>query len=146
MAGPLGTDKTSSPQRPFLLHYTQGKWTKVKPSTNTNGSGPISMISANDGWAAAGSDYYTSQPNSLGVSYLFHYNGQQWTTVPALSLPNQLVSFYDLQMLSTTEGWGVGESTTYSSQHDSQGASIILSWKAVIVHYHNGVWSIVPTP
>lgn len=137
-----GTDEAGNPQRPFLLHYTKGKWTMVRPTTNTNAAGVISMVSATEGWAVSDSE---SERNGPWVTYLFHYNGQQWTLVPAISIQRQSVLFEDLQMLSATEGWSVGDLVTYSDQRDSRGAQLILSWKAVVVHYHNGTWSVVPT-
>ncbi len=125
----------------LLLHYTRGNWTEVKPISNTNNAGAISMSSASDGWAVGDSE----GDNGLQMTDLLHYNGQQWTTVPAFTSRSRSVVIVALQMLSATEGWAVGSSITYGSQHDSNGNQLILSWKAVIVHYHNGAWSIVPT-
>jgi hypothetical protein len=140
-SGEAGT--TAGSQHGFLLHYTQGKWTEVSPSSDTGDAGAISMVSANDGWAVSSIE---SDHNGPWISYLLHYNGQQWTLVPALAFQHQVVGIKDLHMLSATEGWGVGDLMTLSGQRNSKGEWLILSVAAVMVHYHNGTWSIVPTP
>jgi hypothetical protein len=144
--GSATTPPKSADSHLFLLHYIQGQWTEVTTLNNAEGvATSVSMDSTSDGWAIEDVHVVGDSPM---VTWLLHYNGQQWAQVPALAFPqsqHKLLMPMCLQMLSATEGWAVGSSITYGSQHDSNGNQLILSWTAVIVQYHNGTWSIVPT-
>lgn len=84
----------------------------------------VAMVSASEGWAVGGIYVPNSEGNGLvsADSLLLHYINGKWTQVQ--SPTNHFL--YSLQMLSTTEGWAVGDG-------------------GVILHYHGGQWSIDTT-
>jgi photosystem II stability/assembly factor-like uncharacterized protein len=124
--------------RPFLLHYTRGKWVPVTNSLSGqfNIGALISMTSAQDGWMMSATPFA-----------LWHYNGQDWLPVAAPALPKTNIRFITrLEMLSPTEGWAIGfYGTGGRTIQQDQGQVVVgpVTFVPLILHYHNGVWSVV---
>ncbi len=113
-------------------------WTEVptpNPSAYRNILRGISGTSSSDVWVVG--EYQTSPPMSqfYGKNLAMHWNGTTWQT---FNVPNRGVTLddlYDVEMVSTTEGWAGG---TY----DGAGSGAIAQ-----LHKWNGsAWSIHPVP
>ncbi len=124
---------------PLLLHYIQGKWTNVTDSLNnvSDGIGQIAMLSATDGWMIGPND-----------TTMLHYNGQQWLPVSLPGAKNLPVIFLRMQLLSATEGWAVGMQIV-GAQAVPNGHGVGYrggNLATLILHFHNGVWSVYTSP
>jgi hypothetical protein len=142
-----GTPQTSNTTplpttRLLLLHYIQGKWVDVTNSYSSlfNGagldhvSGLVATPSVSDGWMIGGDPLV-----------LLHYDGQQWLSVPPPAMPKTTLPFISrLVMASPNEGWAVGFSELDVREKTQQGLTVYSSdgMAPLILHYHNGVWSV----
>ncbi len=109
----------------LFWHFTGGRWidaSNLLPNDMGNvGSFCLSMLSADDGWAAG----------ERGV--ILHYDGKVWKQVesPLVSDdPNQWANLTSISMVSPDEGWAAGEKSV-----GSKSASVIL-------HYRDGKWAV----
>lgn len=73
--GDMGTNKGTVTRSWLFLHYIGGRWVQVKSEVTGGNLGAISMISADDGWAAGGGDNLPSP--------LIHYQNGVWTSYQA---------------------------------------------------------------
>jgi photosystem II stability/assembly factor-like uncharacterized protein len=78
-----------------LLRWDGTIWTSYTCPVGVSGLSSISMISANDVWAVGGDD-------------IIHWDGSSWSRED-VSVPDNL---NDIDMLSATEGWTVGDHGT----------------------------------
>jgi hypothetical protein len=120
---------------PLILHYHDGQWRRVAaPSfgqTNLTGAAlySISMVSADEGWAVG----YGPDFQGISNSVILHYKGGRWSIYGS---PMFEASFNQVDMLSPTDGWMVGESNI---SVPGQQASMIL-------HYNGIRWTPVQAP
>ncbi len=126
-------DAASDSPPALLFHYTQGRWVQV--DNNLPSAGWVSVVSATDGWMTVGD-----------LQTLAHYNGSQWVPVafsPAVkrALGDYVIS--RLYMTSTTEGWAVGRANYREVNPPTLNRPGEEGANALILHFHNGVWSIV---
>jgi hypothetical protein len=111
-----------------LMHYLYGVWSPVSlPLQGYLTS--ISMDSPTDGWAAG---QFTIKGQSQATPLLLHYDGQTWQQV---IITAQYGNPQQVQMLSATDGWMVGEGFTRS------GVSLSGLW-----HYDGQTWTAQPLP
>jgi len=139
-----------------LLHYNGETWMPVNtPELAGLGFSDIAPLAAHDVWLAA--------RDRSEASVLLHYDGRTWSRVP-LPLGNAALS--SLAMLSSSEGWAVGG---YCGCGSASGTPVLVGpgtptpsplspptpglpgsytgpRGALILHYHNGVWSEVTNP
>jgi hypothetical protein len=88
------------------------------PAQNTTTElNAISMVSPTEGWAV-GTISGVGQPSNKASGLILHYKGGKWTPVSSPTEPGQVLT--DIDMVSPTEGWAVGDDT--------------------ILHYSNGRW------
>lgn len=152
---------TIAPTTPLLLHYTNGAWETVgagllplNASSSANASlRAITIISTSDVWMTETpgifeQNLYASEPAGVSSSApgtsipgLFHYNGRQWNEVKSPTLSNSLTyEITSLSMLTPTEGWAVGTREAPGIPDSNPLKRLTLA--PVILHYHNGVWSV----
>jgi len=140
-----------------LLHYNGETWMPVNtPELAGLGFSDIAPLAAHDVWLAA--------RDRSEASVLLHYDGRIWSRAP-LPLGNAALS--SLAMLSSSEGWAVGG---YCGCGSASGTPVLVGpgtptptplspptpclppgsctgpRGALILHYHNGVWSEVNNP
>jgi hypothetical protein len=144
-----GTPGTTDSITGLLLHYTGGQWTRVAnplatPSGKYEGSLLEVVLDAPaDGWLVGEA--------LIDTPGLLHYNGTDWTPVslPAASTFKGDTRFYtiaSIAIVSTTEAWAVGYkfSTAAGGIPNPQGYGYQPTVTPVILHYHQGAWSIYP--
>lgn len=143
----------------------------LPPPIPTNGSQPevlwgIAMDAADDGWAVGG--IYSQDGKTVVSGLLLHYTRGQWN---AVSSPTTQ-SLHGIQMLSSSEGWAVGEGgvvlhyqggqwsvasiisqpnasrnpTLYSISMVSTSEGWIVGDSGITVHYSSGSWVVVEHP
>lgn len=83
----------------LYLHYENGTWQYVQ---SEGGGLParVSMLSSTSGWGVRWFEGYTSL-----FGQIYNYSNGQWT-----ALPDKFDVLNDIQMLSPTDGWAVGNS------------------------------------
>lgn len=121
----------------FILHYDGFAWVQ-QAAPQLNGFvhlTDISMLSAQDGWAAGTVYPYNGSPAS-GV--LLHYRQGRWLV--ATTLPSTTIR--SIAMLSDTQGWAVGSHDTYETSSEGTRAS----HTAMLLRYAGGHWELAPTP
>jgi hypothetical protein len=119
----------------FILHYDGTAWVQ-QPAPQMSGfvhlTG-ISMLSAEEGWAAGTVYPYDGTPAS-GV--LLHFQLGQWriaTTLPSTTIRS-------VSMVSADQGWVVGSHDTYETSSEGTRAT----HTAMLLHYAGGHWELVP--
>jgi photosystem II stability/assembly factor-like uncharacterized protein len=132
----------------LLLHYTSNTWTQaLNPLTlpgaiNQHSLAAVVFVSPTDGWMA-----------SVGtiVQEMLHYDGKQWIAVslPAASAVRNDSKFYTISriaMISASEGWAVGYAfSTRAGGIPIDSVAYQPTVTPVILHYHNGSWSLFPS-
>lgn len=86
----------------LILRYDGNNWSKVDTGFYINGNlKSVCMLSSSDVWAVGG---YSGQS-----SIILHWNGSNWSQVQN---PTPTKALEDIQMLSSNDGWAVGDSGT----------------------------------
>jgi hypothetical protein len=119
---------------PHALRWDGTTWSAVDtPSPPGPGSMSLRGVDAaspNDVWAVGYSYRYGE---SVSHTLIEHWDGQQWTIVPSPDvLPDN--GLYDISVLSETDAWAVGDTSTRDTQ------------KPLILHWDGATWSSVPVP
>jgi hypothetical protein len=121
---------------PITVHWDGSAWT-WEPVPDSVGSTGVHRLSAVDGLAADQVWAVAAAPSEVGeVAAALHYDGVAWHTVPVPSTsPDTSTTLSDVDMLSTDDGWAVGE---------------VTAWKAptqpYVLRWRQGQWTPVPTP
>jgi len=116
-----------------IYHYFGGTWTATPSPLPTTACPTASlgcptlrsvfMVSPTEGWAVGDDGTTGAFPPGSGIGVIIHYSAGTWTgPVSPGTAPNTLRSVF---MVSSTEGWAVGDSGT-------------------IVHYTGGAWTKLP--
>ena len=132
----VGSHARNTAPRCLVLHYDGDAWTKVpspNPGTSENGLSGVSVLTADDVWAVGGSsdtgDHHTS-------TLALHWDGAEWSRVPAQSPAAAANSFGDVAALSPSDVWAVGSVTqTFEGTFDG-----------LIEHWDGTTWDVVPFP
>src|SRR5258708_33666705 len=105
----------------------------------------ISMDSPSDGWAVG---EMSGKPNNV----LFHYHVGQWTIVKPLpegtaSMPGIHTSLQSISMISSTDGWAIGNTSIPQGKPIIQGQTTSMSLQpaGLLLYYLNGNWIAVRT-
>ena len=133
----VGTSDTTSGSHRFLplaMHWDGTAWT-IMPTPESSGSSVIAVvaISTNDVWAV-GNDV-SGQNFSTATTYIMHWNGTAWSTVPS---PNGALPYNVLRGVagaSANDVWAVGSSSD-STTGDSQ---------TLAMHWDGTVWTLMST-
>lgn len=132
--------QSSGSQGALVLHYGGSAWTQVSNSAFASLSlNTISAVSATDVWLA-GIDYGASATGGNGSdanapSVILHYDGHTWARQ---SIPSPHVRLQSLAMVSASDGWAVG--IALGSVSRSGAGTVTMPDKALILHYHDGLW------
>jgi hypothetical protein len=112
-----------------FLQFNGSSWTPITAPLNS--AGAVSLVDANEAWAAGGYNFATNAFNFA------HYSGGAWTLVtPTLTLPpNYYPYIYSIHMLNASEGWAVGNATLNSRVR-----------QCLMLHYTGGNWVQVSCP
>jgi len=98
---------------PLLLHYDGQTWKQVTIPAKYGQPQQVQMLSATDGWMV-GQGFAQS---GAVLSDLWHYDGQTWTAQPlpaelSAAFPSQPLVVSHISMISSTEGWAIGGTTS----------------------------------
>ncbi len=136
-----------SPRTLFLLHYDGNTWAPVRLPAMAQYANSLSQltgfafVSPSEGWAIGGGQSLplglagcqagsSSCQDTSEVSILLHYIGGHWKVVTM-----QVNAFLDdISMISANEGWAVGMTADPNNNGNSTAT--------VMLHYHNGTWSV----
>lgn len=113
----------------LLAHYDGHNWTTSPDSANFKQGMliSVSMVSADDGWAAGTTD------STPARGLLLHYTGGHWHEVDISS--TGFLGGGTLRMVSTNEGW----------LYTPIGNKMSAGHKTLVIHYQNGTWQLFST-
>ena len=113
-----------------ILHYDGAQWT-VETELERISLDSVSMVSSEEGWAVG---QKRSRPSARDEGVILHYDGTGWAILSEDDLFPLLppLPLRAVHMVSPDEGWAVGGQFNSSLQQD----------EAVILHYHDGRWSL----
>lgn len=104
----------------------------------------IAPLGTDDGWAVGGvSD--PQQPTSLPSTLILHLQNCHWTPV---GTPISKAALNDISMVSSDEGWAVGDMVTLDTTPMSNGQPRNF-WEVsrpLVLHYTHGSWQQVDVP
>ncbi|GHO91179.1 hypothetical protein KSF_012270 [Reticulibacter mediterranei] len=120
----------------LIEHWNGHKWSIIAhPASQLNGSlVALSATSASNVWAVG--QYLPSGSNSTSQTLMEHWNGTQWSVVPAAEVAGYNDSLTDISTISVNDIWAVGasQSKTYQSS------------QTLIEHWNGTKWNIVTSP
>lgn len=97
----VGSDQTS---QVALLRYHNGTWQRMPLPSGVTPSCRVRMVSSSDGW--------------LTCSPILHYDGSTWSPVATPSA-GQTGLLRDTSMVSSTQGWAVGDDAILRYANDT---------------------------
>jgi hypothetical protein len=107
----VGVAFEGSDQMVLIERYHDGRWSRIDPQI-AGSLNAVQTLPSGDVWAVG------SENPSFGPGLILHWSNGRWSKVQTGLQDNIL---HDLDMLSPTEGWVVGDG-------------------AQILHLHNGAW------
>jgi hypothetical protein len=120
----------------LIEHWDGHKWSIMAHSASQLNASltALSATSANNIWAVG--QYQPSGSNTTSQTLVEHWNGTQWTTVPAAEVAGYNDSLADISALSANDIWAVGtsQSKTYQSS------------QTLIEHWNGTQWNVVTSP
>ncbi|MGZ3666453.1 MAG: hypothetical protein ACXVDA_18455, partial [Ktedonobacterales bacterium] len=147
----FGTQYTagSDSQRPLLLHYANGTWSKVASPLDALPSadfyyGASAFTSPTDGWLVV-SEYAAQDQMAHTRPIALHYTAGQWTRVDLPDVPGRITyGINDLTMVSPQEGWAVGEGwlPPADGKLNPRHTGFDTPARPLILHYFHGAWSV----
>jgi len=128
----VGNSSTIAPFEPTIYHWNGFMWTKGSAIGSTNDLNSVYMLSTGDVWTVGGGPRSTASCSASLCPVILHYTGGAWNT---LTPPPGSYSLKSVFMVSSTEGWSVGEAANPSDD-------------GMILHYTVsggvGSWGIFP--
>jgi hypothetical protein len=126
---------------PVILHFTGGAWNTITPPAGSYMLTSVFMVNPNEGWAVGctgTSEQCAPSPGlprvSGGGGIILHYTVTggvaTWGIFPAPTSPAAPPGLNSIFMLSSTEGWAVGDAATVLHYTVTGGAG---SWNVVSV-------------
>jgi hypothetical protein len=143
----------------LIVYWNGSTWSTVA-NPSPYGLLGISMLSASDGWAVGGSQFYC--PAETNCSIISRWNGTQWSRLDSPTTK----SLYAIAMNSATDGWAVGANgailkwngvawLVFSSPVTSHLYSIamfsatdgwIVGAQGTILHWNGTTWTKIDSP
>jgi photosystem II stability/assembly factor-like uncharacterized protein len=124
-----------TPNEPTIYHWNGFAWTKGVAIGTTNNLNSVFMINSGDVWAVGGGPRPTASCSSPLCPIILHFTGGSWNTITP---PPGSYTLKSIFMVSSTEGWAVGEQVAPSYP------------QGIILHYTVsggvGTWAIFPAP
>lgn len=134
--GYTGANAAFTEHNAFITHWDGQKWSIVAhPASQLNGSlTALAASSANNIWAVG--QYLPAGSNTTSQMLVEHWNGTQWTVVPAAEVAGYNDSLNDISAISANDIWAIGasQSKTYQSS------------QTLIEHWNGTKWNIVTSP
>ena len=132
----VGNVSTTAPNEPTIYHWNGFVWTKGVAIGVQNNLNSVFMVNSGDAWTVGGGSTHTTATCSvLPCPVILHFTGGSWNT---LTPPPGSYFLNSVFMVSSTEGWAVGEQ------------SALPHPTGIILHYTVtggvGTWAIFPAP
>jgi photosystem II stability/assembly factor-like uncharacterized protein len=139
------TTTTISPSlEPTIYHWNGFMWTKGVAIGAQNNLNSVFMVNGGDVWTVGGGSHATSSCSGPLCPIILHFTGGSWNTVTPPSGVYELNSVF---MVSSTEGWAVGEQVGSPTPVCS---GLTPNCAGIILHYTVtggvGTWAIFPAP
>jgi photosystem II stability/assembly factor-like uncharacterized protein len=139
----VGNASIADSLEPTVFHWNGFMWTKGVVIGARNNLNSVYMLNGGDVWAVGGGAQptasCTASPTKL-CPVILHFNGGTWNTVTP---PAGAYSLKSVFMVSSNEGWAVGETAGTGSPYGAGAAGIILHYT---VSGGVGTWAIFPAP
>jgi hypothetical protein len=116
-------------------HWDGTHWSIVpipNQATGDNQLNSVAVVSPTDVWAVG---YYNSEPRGPFQALVEHWDGTQWSIVPAPHPGNTYDWLLSVAVVSSTDVWAVG------NYDNDSGAE-----QALVEHWDGTSWSVVPSP
>ena len=133
----VGNASATAPFEPTIYHWNGFMWTKGVAIGTANNLNSVYMTNSGDVWAVGGGGNPTAPCSAPLCPVILHYAGGSWNTVTP---PPGSYALKSVFMVSSIEGWAVGELTAVSPGIAS---GIILHWA---VSGSVGSWGVFPAP
>lgn len=146
LIGPINSNdgwavgNASATGEPTIYHWNGFMWTKGIAIGTSNDLNSVFMLSSGDVWTVGGGKNPTASCVTGPCPVILHFNGGSWNTVTPPPGSYKLKSVF---MVSTSEGWAVGESMVPASYTGVTAGGIILHYT---VTGGVGTWAIFPAP
>ena len=129
------------PNEPTIYHWNGFAWTKGVAIGTTNNLYSVFMLNSGDVWAVGGGPRPTATCSNGLCPIILHFTGGSWNTVTPPPGSYELKSIF---MVSSNEGWAVGEQVASEQQ------STTTYPVGIILHYTVsggvGTWAVFPAP
>jgi photosystem II stability/assembly factor-like uncharacterized protein len=134
----VGNASTTGTNEPTIYHWNGFVWTKGVAIGAQNNLNSVFMVNTGDVWTVGGGFTHTTGTCSiLPCPVILHYTGGSWNTITP---PPGSYFLNSVFMVSSTEGWAVGEQLAVSPNPPT----------GIILHYTVtggvGTWAIFPAP
>jgi len=149
------TESPDETDNPKLWRFSGGRWVEVNtPRSNRLPEGApsegqmenITMFSATEGWMFGQLDYgMQSLDNSTALEpEAFRLEQGRWVQVQTPTIQQRRSAYLSqVALLAPDEFWGVGDAIWLTGIPSDMGSGYTPTVTPLIVHYKNGVWSIV---
>lgn len=131
---------------PTIYHWNGFAWTKGVAIGTTNNLNSVFMLNTGDVWAVGGGNRTTATCTNAVCPVILHFTGGVWNTI---SPPPGAYTLKSIFMISSNEGWAVGEQAATCSPVSFAAGSTCYP-TGVILHYTMsggvGTWAIFPAP
>ncbi len=131
----VGNSSSTVTFEPTVYHWNGFMWTKGVAIGTTNNLYSVFMINSGDVWAAGGGPHTTASCSASLCPVILHFTGGSWNSITP---PSGSYSLKSIFMVSSTEGWAVGEQAGSPNP-----TGIILHY---VVTGGVGAWGVFPSP
>ena len=132
---------------PTVYHWNGFVWTKGVSVGTTNNLNSVFMVNSGDVWTVGGGDHSTASCTTAICPVILHFTGGSWNTITPPPGEYVLKSIF---MISSTEGWAVGEQAGTCPLGPQQTTPCTTLPSGIILHYTVsggvGTWAVFPSP
>ena len=136
----VGNSSITPPFEPTIYHWNGFAWTKGVAVGTRNNLDSVFMINTGDVWTVGGGTHSTSSCSGPLCPVILHFTGGSWNTITP---PPGTYSLKSIFMVSSNEGWAVGEQAASCAPPICYPTGIILHYT---VSGGVGTWAIFPAP
>lgn len=148
MTGPINPDDgwavgnaSATPSfEPTVYHWNGFAWSKGVAIGTTNNLNSVFMVNSGDVWTVGGGQNHTASCSAVLCPIILHFTGGSWNSVTP---PPGTYTIKSVFMVSSDEGWGVGEQFAPILHSTVNATGIILHYT---VTGGVGTWAIFPAP
>lgn len=128
---------------PTIYHYNGFMWTKGIAIGVQNNLNSVFKLNSGDAWTVGGGSHTTGTCSVAPCPVILHFTGGPWNTITP---PPGSYFLNSVFMVSSTEGWAVGEQSVPSYVC----GPVTCTTAGIILHYTVtggvGTWAIFPAP